>query len=659
MEALCETNRILRRFFTLMFFSAAAAQTRRPIAFDDLISMSRVSDPKISPDGKWVAYTVATPDKAENRTSRNLWLAAAAGGQTRQLTRSGHDSGARWSRDGSEIAFISDRDGSPQVYIIPFGGGEAAKLTSISTGVEWLAWSPDGKMIAFTSRVYPDCGDDACNARRDSEMEKSKVKARLYDNLLYRHWTEWWDYKRSHLFVIPAGGGSVRDLTAKWEFDVPPVQRGGSEAIAWSPDSKELCFTSVAEKMEATSTNADLFAVPAAGGQIRRITTNPAFDTDPLYSPDGTLIAYRAQLRAGNEADRYRIFLYDRNRGTHTNLTENFDRSVESLAWSPDGKQIYFNAEDRAQMPVFVMAAGPGSRPTPVTGETYNGEFDLSRDGKTLVFSRQSNAMPVELVAAGNDGKGERQITNQNSAKLEQLDLPSAEHFWFDSADGVKVHGMILRPPAFDPGKKYPLLLVAHGGPETQFGDAWSYRWNTQLFAAPGYVVLMINRRGSTGFGQKFTDDVRNDWGGRAFQDLTERSRFRLSPNIRLSMAPALPLPEAAMAASWRCGWSLNPRAALKPSSATPVSITRRACTEAPRSCGFPNGNSWASRGPIRAVYEKWSPKTYAADFGKYKTPDSRHCRRTGFPRSLYAKPGILYRAAAAGSPFQAADLSR
>jgi dipeptidyl aminopeptidase/acylaminoacyl peptidase len=606
--------------FTLVFFSAAAAQNRRPIAFDDLISMNRVSDPKISPDGKWVAYTVATPDKAENRTDRNLWLAAAAGGQTRQLTRSGRDGSARWSPGGSEIAFISDRDGSPQVYIIPFGGGEAARLTDISTGVEWLAWSPDGKMIAFTSRVYPDCADDACNVRRDSESQKSKVKARLYDNLLYRHWTEWWDYKRSHLFVIPAGGGLIRDLTPKWEFDVPPVQRGGSEAIAWSPDSKELCFTSVAEKMEATSTNSDLFTVPAAGGQIRRITTNPAFDTDPSYSPDGTLIAYRAQLHAGNEADRYRIFVFDRSRGTHGNLTEDFDRSVDSMAWSPDGKQIYFNAEDRAQMPVFVMAAGPGSKPIALTGQTYNGEFDLSPDGKLLVFSRQSNAMPVELVAAANDGKGEKQITNQNTAKLEQLDLPRAEHFWFDSADGAKVHGMLLRPPAFDPGRKYPLLMVAHGGPETQFGDAWSYRWNTQLFASPGYVVLMINRRGSTGFGQRFTDEVRDDWGGRAFGDLMKGLDFAVAnyPFIDGSRVAASGGSYGGFMTMWMESQSKGRFKAIISHAGVYNQESMYGSTE---ELWFPE---WEFRGvpwTNRAVYEKWSPKTYASDFGKYKTP--------------------------------------
>ena len=287
-----------------MLAPSTAAQAKRAITFDDLIGMHRVSDPKISPDGKWVSYTVATPDKAANRSNRNVWLAATAGGDTRQLTRSGRDGTARWSPDGSKLAFISSRDGSAQIYVIALEGGEATKISSISTGVDWLAWSPDGKSIAFTSRVYPACKDDACNAKRDKDAEASKVKARIYDNLLYRHWTEWWDYKRSHLFVMPATGGAWRDLLEGAEYDVPPVQRGGPEGIAWSPDSKELCFTAVTDKMEAISTDANLFTVPAAGGATKKLTTNTGFDSDPVYSPDGKWIAYRSQPRAGRPRPR-------------------------------------------------------------------------------------------------------------------------------------------------------------------------------------------------------------------------------------------------------------------------------------------------------------------------------------------------------------------
>jgi dipeptidyl aminopeptidase/acylaminoacyl peptidase len=608
---------------------SAAAQTKRAITFDDLISMHRVSDPQISPDGKWVAYTVATPDKAANRTSRNIWLVPTAGGEGRQLTRSGRDGTPRWSPDGARIAFISSRDGSAQIYIIHLEGGEATKLSNISTGVEWQAWSPDGRMLAFTSRVYPDCKDDACNKKRDDETEKSRVKARIYDNLLYRHWIDWWDYKRSHLFVINAdpsaslvaGGSSQRDVTAGWEFDVPPVMRGGAEPIAWSPDSRELCFTSVAEKMEATSTNADLFVVPAAGGGApKRITTNPAFDTDPSYSPDGKTIAYLAQLRAGNEADRYRIFLYDRAKSTHTNLTENFDRSVSSMVWSPDARQIYFNAEDRAQVPVFVMAATVGSQPKPLTKDTFNGEFALSSDGKTLVFARQSMASPVELFAANADGSGERQLTKHNAERLAQLDLNRAEHFWFDSVDGAKVQGMILRPPKFDPAKKYPVLLIAHGGPETQFGDAWSYRWNGQLLAAPGYVAVMINRRGSTGFGMKFTDEINNEWGGRAFQDLMKGLDFALAkyPFMDGTRVAAAGASYGGYMMMWMSSQSKGRFKAIVCHAGVYNLESMYGATE---ELWFPE---WAFHGPpwvAKENYDKWSPHLRAAEFGKYRTP--------------------------------------
>ncbi|MCL4523949.1 MAG: S9 family peptidase [Acidobacteria bacterium] len=612
---------VLLSLCLLLALAPAQAQTKRAINFDDLISMHRVGDPQLSPDGKWVAYTVATPDKAANRTVRNVWLVPTAGGEARQLTRSGRDMMARWSPDGSKIAFLSSRDGGMQIYLIALEGGEATKLTSISTGADNVQWSPDGKMLAFTSSVYPDCKDDACNAKRDADAEKSKVKARIYDRLLYRHWSDWWDYKRSHLFVVGVDGANPRDLTSGADYDTPPVQRGGAESIAWSPDSKELCYTAVTDKVEATSTNGDLFVVPAAGGDSKRITSATGFDGNPVYSPDGKSIAYRSQLRAGYEADRWRLMLYDRASGKHTNLTENFDRSAESYAWSPDSRMLYFNAEDRGFVNIFSMAPTAGSDPKPILKDSYHAEFVLSDDGKTLVFSRQSMAMPAELFTSNADGTGVRQLTKHNAAKLAQLDMNKAEHIWFDAADGVKIHAMLLRPPAFDAAKKYPLLVICHGGPQTQFSDAWSYRWNPQMFAAPGYVVLMVNRRGSTGFGQKFADDINADWGGKAYQDVMKGVDYALAkyPFIDGTRMAAAGGSYGGYMINWMASQSKGRFKALISHAGVYNFESEYGATE---ELWFPEwdyrGTPWNDPGKN---YEKFSPNKFAAEFGKYKTP--------------------------------------
>src|SRR5256712_743539 len=390
---------------------AVQTAAKRGITFDDLISLHRISEVQVSPDGKWAAYRVATPDLQANRSASNLWIVSTAGGPPQQLTRSG-------------------RDSRPQ-------------------------WSPDGKALAFTTEVSPDCRDDACNSKRDAEREKSRVKARLYDHLLYRHWNVWSEGKRSHLFVISVEGGTPRDLTPGADYDVPPVQRGDAEDIAFSPDSKEICFTAVTDKMEAISTNGDLFLVPVSGGaEPKRITTNPGFDGHPSYSPDGRTIAYRAQFRAGYEADKWRLMLYERQTGKHTNVNEGFDRTVEGMVWSPDSKTIYFLAEDRGHKPVFSVAATPGAEPRVILKDTFNSDLTLSRDGRTLVFTQSSLVTPAEAFAANADGSGVRQLTRHNAEKLAALDLNPAEHFWFDGAEGTRVHAMLVRPPGFDPARK-------------------------------------------------------------------------------------------------------------------------------------------------------------------------------------------------------------
>jgi len=386
--------------------ASAQGGGKHPITFTDMISMHRVSEPRISPDGKWVAYTVTTPDMEANRGASDIWVVATTGGADMQLTRSGHDSSPAWSPDGKTLAFLSSRSGDSQVYLLSMDGGEAHPLTKLSTGGDMVKWSPDGKTIAFTSSVYPDCLDDDCNRKRDAEKEKSKIKVHVAEHLLYRHWTHWSEGKRSHLFVVAAdGSGTPRDLTAGADYDIPPDERSGPGDINFSPDGKEICFTAVTDKMEAISTNADLFVIPVAGGESKRITIQPGFDGNPVYSPDGRYIAYHAQLTAGYESDRWRVMLYDRQNGKTEDISDGFDRSANELAWSPDSKTLYFTAENETQQPVYAMAARAGAEPKKIIADTYNTGISFSTDGKTVAFERTSVTMPAEVFAAANDGQ--------------------------------------------------------------------------------------------------------------------------------------------------------------------------------------------------------------------------------------------------------------
>src|SRR4029077_486515 len=429
----------------------AQETAKHAILFDDMIQMHRVGDPTISPDGKWVAFAVATPDMSANRNASNIWVASTVGGEAMQLTQSGHDSSPAWSPDGKTLAFLSSRDGSSQVYVLSMDGGEAHAVTHLSTGADMVRWSPDGKAIVFTSSVYPDCKDDACNKKRDEEKEKNKVKARVYEQLLYRHWDHWFEGKRSHLFVEPAdGNGEARDLNAGANYDVPPDQRGGSSDINFSPDSKEICFTAVTDKVEAISTNGDLFLVPVAGGETKRITTNPGFDGNPVYSPDGRFIAYHAQLTPGYESDRWRVMLYDRQNGKIENLTEGFDRSANGLNWSADSKTIFFTAENETLQPVYAMAARAGAEPKKIIADGFNSGLTVSSDRKTLAFERSSLTMPAEVFVAASDGSAARQITRQNESILANLNMTARGVFGCGGGGGARVRAMMIPPPHFD-----------------------------------------------------------------------------------------------------------------------------------------------------------------------------------------------------------------
>ena len=601
---------------------AIKAPARRPITFQDLISMHRISDPQISPNGEWIAYTVATPDLSANHLSKDIWIVPAHGGDSRQLTRGGTDERARWSPDSKTIAFLSSRDGAAQIYVAPFDGGEPTRITSLTAGVDNEIWSPDGKWLAFVSRVYPDCKDDACNAQRDAEKAASPVQARIYDRLLFRHWDKWWDDKRSHLFVVAANakGGAPRDLTPGANYDVPPFNLFEPEAIGFAPDSSEIAFTANPDKDEALSTNGEIFTVPTSGAAApKAIINKPGNNWGPAYSPDGKYIAFRAQMQPGFESDRWRLMLYDRASGASTNLTETFDRNVESNVWSSDSKSIYFQAEDKFELPVYTIAATAGSSPRVVLGDSFNAEFEVSADGRTLVFARESLTMPPEIFAANSDGTDVRQLTHQNTALLAQLNLPAPVTLWFTGAEKTQVQGLLLVPPNVDPAKKCPLLLLVHGGPQGEWDDAWSYRWNAQVMSAPGYAVLMINPRGSFGYGEVFTEEISRDWGGKVYEDLMK--------GVDAALAKYNFIDASRMAAAggsyggYMVDWIGTHTGRFKclVSHAGPYDeASMYGETEELWFMEWEFANTpWVSP----EIYQKWSPSTFAGALGKYKTP--------------------------------------
>ncbi len=506
---------------------ASPSSQKRPFTFEDMMALKRIGDPQVSPDGRWVLFSAVHVNLEENTRRPHLWIVPAAGGESRQLTtgQAGENRG-RFSSDGKSILYTSAAVGGSQIWASEFDSqsgtltGEARQLTSLSTEADGALWAPDGKNILFVSEVYPDCKDDACNRSRDEALAKSPVKAKIFTRLFYRHWSSYTRFKRSHLFVAPAAGGTPVDITPG-DHDVPPFSLGGQDLYAISPDGQEVAFTSNIDEVEATGTNNGVFGVPITGGTPKKISSSPGSDSTPLYSPDGRYIAYRSQARAGYESDRFRLFLYDRKSGTTNDLTRNFDRWVDAFAWAPDSSAIYFVSEDHGTAPLWRVAVGGGEPQKMAAG--FNDEPTLSPDGHTVFFSRMSIAAPNEIYKAAIPSSGiaeAQQLSHVNDGVLSAVDMTPIESFEFTGANKTKVQGFLLKPPGFNAANKYPMKFLIHGGPQGAWGDDWSYRWNPELFAANGYVVVMINPRGSTGYGQKFIDEINGDWGGKPYVDL-------------------------------------------------------------------------------------------------------------------------------------------
>jgi dipeptidyl aminopeptidase/acylaminoacyl peptidase len=673
----------MRRLFLSLLVIAltlpAVAQAKHPFTFEDMMKLKRVGEPEVSPDGKWVIFSVVDVDLEANTKTPHIWIVPTAGGQEKEIIADQDADRPRWAPDGKRFAFISAKDGGSQVWIADFDGAGGTvtathKLTVIETEAGGELWSPDGKNILFTSDVYPECdgapGSEAkCNAEELKKTEQSKVKAQIFTHLLYRHWNAYKEGKRTHIFVvsvppsnsIPPEEGAYNgpprplpyDLTPG-DYDAPVFSLGGQDNYAFSPDGQEICYTSNHDKNPAASTNNDLWIVPVSGGAAKNITAdNPASDSTPLYSPDGRYIAYRAQQRPGYESDRFLLTFYDRTTGKKKDL-QMAERLgwVGTFIWSPDSSKVYFVTEMEEQAWIWNMElddaraadakpdANPRKNVIQLVSKGFNDDLAFADGGKVLLSTRMSLQRPNEIYKTSLSdlpakGKPEPvQLTHINDALLSQVEMSPLESFYFAGAGGDKVQGLLVKPPNFDASKKYPVKFLIHGGPQGAWGDDWSYRWNAELFAAPtsgssnsasgssnstkssGYVVIMINFRGSTGYGQKFIDAINGDWGGAPFEDLMKGLDYaeQTYPFIDKTRECAL----GASYGGYMINWILGHTDRFKCLVSHDGMFNAESAWGTTEELWF---NDWEFKGTPydnRASYEKWSPHQYAKNF---KTP--------------------------------------
>ena len=611
-------QRILSLLVLVIVPLVAAHAQKRAFTIEDLYRIKSISDIHVSPEGKSIAYVVGTPDLARATRTSHIWVMDIDGSNRRQVTHgAGPENSTRFSPDGKWMSFISSRDGGPNLYLLPLGGGEARRLTAISNGISDPLWSPDGKWIAFSTDVYPECnGDDSCNKKISDTWNSGPLKAHMSDKLLYRHWTHWKDGARTHILVVNVESGAIRDLTAG-DFDSPPFQLGGPLQYDFSPDSAEMVFVSKRVKDQASSTNNDLWLVSLADNQSRprNITgSNQAYDGSPKYSPDGKYIGYRVQKQPRYESDLFRLALYERATGTSAVLTDSFNNWIDSFEWSPDSGSIYFSAQGPGQNPLYRLELSSKSISQTLIDKTID-EFALTPDGNRLVYVRRSVGDPAEMygceLSAGKAGSPTR-LTSINEAVAAEVDIRPAESIWVDGAAGAKVHVFIVKPHGFDPGKKYPLILNVHGGPQSQWSDGFRGDW--QVYPGAGYVVAFPNPHGSTGYGQEFTAQISGDWAGRVFEDL-------MKVTDALEKLPYVDK-ERMGAMGWSYGgymmnWFEGNTDRFKAIASMMGLYDLRSFYGATEELWFPE---WDLKGqPWNSVqYEKWSPSNYVKDF---KTP--------------------------------------
>jgi dipeptidyl aminopeptidase/acylaminoacyl peptidase len=607
-------KRTIAALSLLFLTSAALAQPEtRPITFDDLAALKRIGAPHVSPDGRWVAYDVSTIDLPANARKSAIWLMTSGGAQARQISDgTKQDEGPAWSPDGKTIAYVSNRDGgASQVWLYDVVAGTTRKLTSIHGGAGSVKWSPDGKAVVFVSDVYPDCGVDAECAKSAAEAaDKRPSKARVIDSLLFRHWNRWQEATRAHIVYYPLAG-TPRDLTPG-AFDAPPFSVGGGDEFDISPDGREVVYARDTEQRPELSTNSDLFIVPVTGGEARRITSRHGADTGPVYSPDGKWIAWRSQARAGYESDLWELWLYDRAKGTSQRIAADFPNWIQSITWTPASKSMLITAPEAGNVALYEIGLDGKFSRLFTDGSVHH--VSVAPNNQHIYFDWSSLSRPADIFRMTRQEPPVK-LTTHNDELRARLKLGDARDVFWTGADNARIQSHLVLPPGFDEYNKYPAIVLIHGGPQGAWSDAWSYRWNPQMFAARGYVVLAPNPRGSSGFGQKFVEEISRDWAGKVYIDLMNGVDWLVSQKyVDGSRLGAAGGSYGGYMVNWILGHSDRFKALVSHAGVFNLESMYGVTEE----LWFPEwefgGNPWDNP----ELYQQWSPHRFARNF---KTP--------------------------------------
>lgn len=584
---------------------------KRAITFDDFIALKAVSDAQLSPDGKWVAYTVSTPSLQDNRNVARVWVAEVATGKARQLTGApggGADRQPRWSPDGRTLAFISTRDSGAQVWVLPIAGGDARKVSHLPDGASDPVWLPDGSGVLVVSDIKWPVDQEIDQRNGDYPTE-----ARIWTGLMWRHWDDFRAGKRQHLFRVDIATGKGTDLTPV-DHDVPTIATGGDGDVAVSRGG--ILVAMHGDSTVADNTNVDLYLVELDGSGLKRITTSPGADNTPRFSPDGRYISYLSMERAGFEADRQRLMLapgllVGGSWQNGVDVTMGWNLSIGSYTWCPNSKCIYAVVEERGRDNIYRIDI-PGYKRTRVVSGGVNTGVQVGPDNKTLAYLHQSNTQPPEVWVFG---KAARALSHHTDSAVATLDLPPLEEFGFVGALGDSVFGWTQKPPGFDAARKYPLVYLIHGGPQGAWIDSWGPRWNNQMFASRGWVVAEVNFHGSTGYGQKFTDAISQHWGDYPYEDVMKGvdavARLPYVDSTRMGAAGAS---YGGYMVYWIAGHT-NRFKVLVDHDGVFNTASMAGSTE---ELWF---TDWEFGGPLyskRELYEKWSPMNHVSD---WKTP--------------------------------------